>query len=78
MANEIDWSQFKPDTPAPAADLAGFVPDPEPEAPGLLRQKCVQVNKRAAHFFCQQLAHRGFAAARHSHQNDILLLFREL
>lgn len=38
MANEIDWSQFKPDTPAPAADLAGFVPDPEPEAPGLLRQ----------------------------------------
>lgn len=38
MANEIDWSQFKPDTPAPAADLAGFVPDPESEAPGLLRQ----------------------------------------
>ena len=38
MANEIDWSQFKPDTPAPAADLAGFVPDPAPEAPGLLRQ----------------------------------------
>lgn len=38
MANEIDWSQFKPDTLAPSGDLSGFIPDPTPAKPGLLRR----------------------------------------